>query len=116
MGVCVPPSLQQGADKETFIDACYFVIRALGNARRGYRNPLVSTEPRRDVRVLAEQVISEIETHEGMPIQDMPRNLLDDYIVMFEELIRETYQRAVGQDPERGGSILSEMRSSRSTD
>jgi len=115
MSVEVPPSLRQGVDKETLIDTSYFVIRVLRNATRGYQNPLVSSEPSPDVRVLAEQATREIEAHEGMPIQDLPRGLIDDYIVRLEEFTRETYQHAVGQDPERAASILSEMRSSEST-
>ena len=113
MSAEVPPSLQSISEKGTLIDACYFVIRTLRNVTRGYRNPEVSTEPSEDVRFLAEQAIAEIQVHEGMRIKDLPRDRIDDYIVLLEEFIRVTYQRAGGQDPERAASILSEMRLSK---
>jgi len=116
MSVTVPQSLQQSLRKETLIDAGYFVIRTLRNSGRGYQNPLVSTEPDENVRVLANKAISEIEQQEGMPIASLPADRINEYIAVLEDFTRRTYQRAVGHDSERAANILSEMRSSTSTD
>jgi hypothetical protein len=117
MSIEVPPSLQQDPGKETLIvPASYFAVRVLRNATRGYQNPVVSTEPPEDVRNLAEQAIREIETHEGMSIQNLPRDRIEDYSVLLGKFASETYQRSVGHDSERTASILSEIRSSIPTD
>jgi hypothetical protein len=112
----VPPSLRRSFHKETLIDACYFVIRTLRNSGRGYQNPLVSTESDEDVRVVANKAICEIEQQEGMPIASLPADRINEYIAVLEDFTRRTYQRAVGHDSERAANILSEMRSSTSTD
>jgi hypothetical protein len=116
VSVEIPPSLQEGSDKKALIDACYFVIRVLRNATRGYQNPAVSSEPSADIRLLSERAVREIEAHEGMPIQDLQRDRINDYIALLEKFTRTTYQRSVGQDSERAASILSEMRASNPAD
>jgi hypothetical protein len=117
MSIEVPPSLKQDSDKESLIvPASYFVVRVLRNATRGYQNPVVSTEPPEDVRNLAEQAIREIEDHEGMSIQDLPTDRIQEYRVLLREFASETYQRSVGHDSERTERLLSEIRSTRPTD
>ena len=116
MSIEVPPSLLQGADTETVIDACYFVVRVLRNATRGYPNPLVSTEPSPEAHDLAKRAIREIEAREGMPVRDLSADRIVEYIASLEELLRTTYERAVGLDTARAASILAEMRSSGLTD
>jgi hypothetical protein len=107
----VPPSLLETSSKETLIDAIYFVIRVLRNVDRGYRNPAVSTEPRPEVRELAERAIGEIEALEGKRIQDLRPARTRSYILLLEQLLRVRYQDAVGEDTARAAGILAEMRS-----
>lgn len=116
MSTELPPALLQDPDTETLVDACYFIIRVLRNATRGYKNPLVSTEPSRKAYDLAQRAIREIEVREKTPIRDMEGGRINDYITLLEDLLRTSYRDAVGQDPERAADILAEMRSSELAD
>src|SRR5262249_33297593 len=107
----VPQSLLETSSKETLIDAIYFVIRVLRNVDRGYRNPAVSTEPRSEVRELAERAIGEIEAQENRRIQDLRPARTRSYILRLEQLLRARYQDAVGQASVRAAGLLAEMRS-----
>jgi hypothetical protein len=116
MSTKLPLALLQDPDTETLVDACYFMIRVLRNATRGYKNPLVSTEPSREAYDLAQRAIREIEVNEKRPIRDLDSGRINDYIALLEELQRTSYRDAVGEDPTRAADILAEMRSSELTD
>jgi hypothetical protein len=109
----IPPSLLECSDKETLVDAIYFVIRTLRNGTREYKAPRVSTEPSREVRELAESAISEIEAREKRSIRDLDSGRSGNYISLLEELMRTEYRHAVGGDSSSAASILEEMRASR---
>jgi len=112
MSIEVPLSLLQEAEKEILIDACYFVVRVLRNASRGYPDVAVSTEPSPEARNLAERAIREIEAREKAPIPQLTEDRLGEYIESLEEFLRTTYIRAVGTDIAGAASILEQMRSS----
>ena len=112
MSTELPSALLQDPDTETLVDACYFIIRALRNTTRGYKNPLVSTEPSQEAYDLAQRAIREIEVNEKRPIRDLDGDRINDYIAQLEELLRTSYRDAVGEDPARAANILAEMRSS----
>jgi hypothetical protein len=116
MSIELPPALLQDPDTETLVDACYFIIRVLRNATRGYKNPLVSTEPSQEAYDLAQRAIREIEVREKTPIRDLEGSRINDYITLLEELLRTSYRDAVGEDPARAADILAEMRSSELAD
>jgi hypothetical protein len=116
MSIVLPPALLKDPDTETLVDACYFIIRVLRNTTRGYKNPLVSTEPSQEAYDLARRAIKEIEAREKTPIRDLESGRVNDYITLLEELLRRSYRDAVGEDPVRAADILAEMRSSELTD
>jgi hypothetical protein len=116
MSIELPASLLRDPDRETVVDACYFVVRVLRNANRGYTNPTVSTEASPQAQELANRAIREIEAREGRPIGQLAPHRAGEYITALEELLRTTYQRSVGADAAAGAAILEDMRSSELTD
>jgi hypothetical protein len=116
MSTELPSALLQDPDTETLVDACYFIIRALRNTTRGYKNPLVSTEPSQEAYDLAQRAIREIEVNEKRPIRALDGDRINDYIAQLEEFLRTSYRDAVGEDPARAANILAEMRSSEFSD
>jgi hypothetical protein len=98
------------------LDACYFVVRVLRNANRGYTNPAVSTEAPPRAHELANRAIRKIDPREGVPIGQLDSYRAGEYITSLEALLRTTYQRAVGADAAAGAAILEEMRSTEPTD
>lgn len=113
MSIAVPPSLLENADTRTVIDAIYYVVRVLRNATRGYRDPLVSTEPSPEARELAERALKEIESHEKAKIPQLETAHIREYIGALEELLRTVYMLEVGNDTVAATRILDEMRLSR---
>ena len=116
MSTELPAALLQDPDTETLVDACYYVIRALRNVSRGYKNAPVSTEPSQKAYDLAQRVIREIEAREKTPINGLEIGRISHYITLLEELLRTSYRDAVGEDPARAADILAEMRSSELAD
>jgi hypothetical protein len=112
MSIEVPASLLENPDRQTVVDACYFVVRVLRNANRGYTNPTVSTEASPRAHDLANRAIGEIEAREGTPIGQLSERRASEYIGALEALIRRTYERTVGADPAAGAAILEDMRAS----
>lgn len=115
MNAVIPASLRQATDPSRVIEACYFIIRVLRNAGRGYQNPTVSTESAGAVGELASAAIAEIEEREGKPVQSLDGALRDSYIAILSDLQDAVYQRALDVDTVvnqvDAANILSEMRS-----
>jgi hypothetical protein len=92
------------------------IMQGERNATRGYKNPLVSTEPSQETYDLAQRAIREIEVRGKTPIRDLEGGRINDYITLLEDLLRTSYRDAVGEDPARAADILAEMRSSELAD
>lgn len=107
----VPQALVDAADKETLVDAIYFVVRVLRNVSRGYQDVAVSTDATPETRTLAAQAISEIEAQERRPILNLDEQRAQGYITALESLLRTVYLEAVGRRTEDAEIILGEMRS-----
>lgn len=107
----VPRVLLQGQDPQTAIDAIYFAVRVLRNSSRGYPNTPVSTEPTREARRLAEQIISEIESKEHEKIPAFSDSLLDEYIDSLENYIRSISVKRMNKNiVNKATKVLNEMR------
>jgi hypothetical protein len=111
----IPVSLLKATDPASVVEACYFVIRVLRNAGRGYQNPMVSTESSDTVGELAAISIAEIEKHEGRPVQSLDSALRDSYIAILSDLQDTVYRRALDTEIAvsqiSAANILGEMRS-----
>jgi hypothetical protein len=82
------PSVLTGArDSPYIVDAVYYVVRVLRNARRGFKKVEVSTEPSRQARALAEKAIREIEAVEQSKIVRMRDERIDEYISSLQSFL-----------------------------
>jgi hypothetical protein len=96
------------------VDAVYYVVRVLGNAKRGFVKPEVSSEAPPEARALAEQAIREIESTEGTEIAKLNQARLDGYLSSLQRfLVDRTPETPTLTEDAR--SYLEAMRSGRET-
>ncbi len=113
MTIEIPPSLRDESDNAVLVDGIYYLVRALRNLGRGYRETTISTEAATGARELAEQAVREIELHQGSSVANLDPKTITAYTESLEDLLRRTYVDSVGLDTTRAANILKEMRAIR---
>jgi hypothetical protein len=105
-----PGALREHADKDTLVEATYFVIRVLRNLTRGYQAAQVSREAPPEARALAVRALEEIAEQERMPVTEIGEERALEYVSVLSHALSASYAGAVGRDVDRGAEILEQMR------
>jgi hypothetical protein len=61
-------------------------------------------------RDLAQRIVAEIETREGRPVHEIPRDRIDEYIRILSEQVQAISRRQFGVDRDKGRDLLSKLR------